>query len=241
MDGIKLGKVFGIEIWLHYTWFFIFLLVVTSYSFDILPRVLQQFSAISYLLIGLVITLLFFGSILFHELAHSLYARKKGLYVRRITLFIFGGAAEIESEPKKPVTEFVMAGVGPLASIALAVVFFSIALIGLVTGSVTLQVIGSTLAVTNFILAIFNLIPGFPMDGGRMVRAALWKLTGNFQQATRIASFLGKVTAALIIVFGIIRVVMGVGIGGFWLILIGIFLFGAASAANRERRLNPEV
>jgi len=180
-----------------------------------------------YLLIGAITSLLFFASVLLHELAHSLVALKLGEEVRSITLFILGGVAEIRDEPGRPSREFYMALVGPLSSLAIATLFLGLWYL-LQEISQPLAALCRYLALINLILAIFNLIPGFPMDGGRILRAIIWKITGNLRKATRIASIAGQAIAFLLIIFGIWQILMGFFFNGMWIALIGWFIHSAA-------------
>jgi len=175
---------------------------------------------------GPLTSLLVFVCVLIHELAHSLVAIQQGEKVRSITLFILGGVAQISEEPKKPFKEFIMALVGPLSSLLLALIFFILAffLRGI---SEPLYASVSYLAIINTILAVFNLLPGFPMDGGRVLRSILWKITGNLKKATRIASLTGQAFAFFLIFGGILQI-LSANISGLWLIFIGWFLHSAA-------------
>lgn len=186
-----------------------------------------------YLLIGAATSLLFFASVLLHELAHSLVALKLGEEVRSITLFILGGVAEIKDEPRRPSREFYMALVGPLSSLGIALVFLGL-WYWLREISQPLAALCRYLALINLILAVFNLIPGFPMDGGRILRAIIWKITGNLRKATRIASIIGQVIAFLLILFGIWQILIGFFFNGIWIALIGWFIHSAAARGYQQ-------
>jgi Zn-dependent protease/CBS domain-containing protein len=172
-----------------------------------------------------------FGSLILHELSHSVVARRYGLPIRGITLFIFGGVAEMEEEPANPKTEFLMAIAGPIASLFLAAAFYILSLLG-EAGGVPEAVLGVTryLAFINGLLAAFNVIPAFPLDGGRVLRAALWYWKADLRWATRIASQVGVSFAYILIALGVLNVLGGNFVGGMWWFLIGLFLRGAASA-----------
>jgi Zn-dependent protease len=232
--GIKIGRIFGIELWLDYSWFVLFFLIGLTFTAGLLPAQFPDLSPPAILASGLLITLLFFVSIIIHELSHSLYAKKQGLEIRRITLFIFGGASEVVEDPKTPGQEFVLAAVGPLASFVLSLVFGAVWLAGEQVDYLPLIAIGSTLGIVNFALAVFNVLPGFPMDGGRMFRAAAWKLTGDMERATRYAATGGKIFAFLLIFYGALQLLLGALLGGLWLILIGFFLNQAASYSYQQ-------
>jgi Zn-dependent protease/CBS domain-containing protein len=172
-----------------------------------------------------------FFSLIVHELSHSVVARRYGLPIRGITLFIFGGVAEMDEEPASPKVEFLMAIAGPIASILLAGAFYLLSVWGSAAGAPD-AVLGVTryLAFINALLAAFNVIPAFPLDGGRVLRAALWYWKADLRQATRIASQVGVTFAFLLIALGVINVLGGNFVGGMWWFLIGLFLRGAASA-----------
>lgn len=224
---LKLGRVLGIEIGLHYSWFLIALLIVFSLS--------AQFHATSplwsdRLIFGMAVVtaLLFFVSLLLHELAHSLVATSNGLPVREITLFALGGVSQIEKNPTSAKLEFWMAFVGPLTS----------ALIGLICVTVA-RTMGDPrldpwtavflwLGYINFSLAVFNLMPGYPLDGGRVLRALIWWKTGDANRSTRLAAKTGQVVAFVFIALGIFEFFTGAGFGGLWLAFIGWFLLQAA-------------
>jgi Zn-dependent protease/predicted transcriptional regulator len=244
--GIRIGRIFGIQIILDYSWIFIFLLVTWSLTSSF-ARAHPEWGAGGNLGLAVAGALLFFGSVLVHELAHSLVAIAQGLPVRNITLFLFGGVANIQREPPSPRAEFLITIVGPIASFLLGVLF---TLLGGVAGEVgtiarapeaVLARLGPLatmllwLGSVNLILAVFNLIPGFPLDGGRVLRSALWAATGDLQKATRWASWVGQAVAWLFIVGGVAMAFgtrlpfFGTGlVSGLWLIFIGWFLNGAA-------------
>ena len=182
---------------------------------------------------GLISSLLLFVSVLLHELAHSLVARRRGLPVKSITLFIFGGVSNIEREPTSPGIEFQMAVVGPLTSLVIGVICFLLQL-PLQGSNSPLEGILFYLAVTNILLGVFNLIPGFPLDGGRVLHSIVWRLTGNLRQATRVASLTGQFIAYLFILLGIWIFFAGSILDGLWLGFIGWFLLSAAQSANAQ-------
>lgn len=184
---------------------------------------------------AIVTTIGLMFSIVFHEMSHSLVARRYGLPIRGITLFVFGGVAEMEDEPTNPKGEFWMAVAGPAASLVLSAIFFI--LTGLGIGWHAPRAVTATLrylAFINGMLAIFNLIPAFPLDGGRMLRAALWYWRGDVAWATRIAATAGEVLGIALMVLGVIYLIQGYIIGGIWWILIGMFVRGAAEASYRQ-------
>ncbi|UCE19354.1 MAG: site-2 protease family protein [Gemmatimonadota bacterium] len=229
----RIGRIFGIEIFIDSSWLIIFALITWSLSSFYFPHYHPGWSVRMYWLIGVTTSIIFFMSVLIHELAHSLVAKKQGEEVRNITLFIFGGAAQIADEPDRPSKEFRMAIVGPLTSIALAVVFGIIWLIAREINQ-PLAALTRYVAFINVMLALFNLLPGFPLDGGRVLRSIVWGATGNFRRATRIATWAGQVLAFIFIVWGIIQVFAGSFIGGLWIAFIGWFLHSAASRSYHQ-------
>jgi Zn-dependent protease len=222
----KIGKIAGIEIHIDSSWFVIFILFTWALANSYYPQQYPDWPKGQYWLIGVFTSLLMFASVLFHELAHSLVAKAQGEEVRRITLFILGGVAQISEEPKKPWKELTMALVGPVSSMALAFGFFVMSFF-LAGVSETLKASFFYLALINFILGLFNLLPGFPMDGGRVLRALIWQATGDVKKATSIASKAGQGVAFLLIFLGVFQILRG-NLGGFWLIFVGWFLHSAA-------------
>lgn len=229
----SIGHLFGIDIRIDSSWVIIFAFVTWMLSGYYFPSQYANWPLWQYLLIGAMTSLLFFASVLIHELAHSLVALKQGEEVRSITLFILGGVAEIKDEPRKPSREFYMALVGPLSSLGIALVFLAL-WYWLRTISQPLAALCRYLALINLILGIFNLIPGFPMDGGRILRAAVWKITGNLRRATRVASVTGQAVAFLMIVFGIWQILRGFFFNGMWIALIGWFIHSAATRGYQQ-------
>jgi Zn-dependent protease len=224
---VKLGKVWGIPIGLHPSWFLIFGLVTWSLAMGFFPQEYPQLSTAAYWLLGVVTSLLFFGSVLVHELGHALLALRNRIPVRSITLFIFGGVAQIEKEPSSPGVEFRIAIAGPLASLGLFLLFGGLWLAD--QGVSILAAPSIWLARINLVLAVFNLIPGFPLDGGRVLRALVWRVTGSFYRATRLAASAGQVVALGFIGLGVFAIFGGSLYNGLWLAFIGWFLQNAAA------------
>ena len=183
---VSLGRIWGIPIGLHTSWFIIFLLLTFSLAVGYFPNEYDNLSAPAAWLLGAITSILFFGSVLAHELAHAWVALRNGIPVRSITLFIFGGVAQIEREPHTPGAEFRIAIAGPVMSLALAGLFYGLYQIDQPVAYLAAPSI--YLARINLILGLFNAIPGFPLDGGRVLRAIVWKFTGNLRRATRIAA-----------------------------------------------------
>jgi Zn-dependent protease/predicted transcriptional regulator len=232
--GISLFKIAGILIRLDFSWFIIFGLVLFALSAGYLPRAFPGQDPQTYWIAGLVATLLFFASVMLHELAHSLVAIRHGIDIPEITLFIFGGVSRLSQEPTDPKTEFKIAVVGPLTSFALAAAFgaLRVALQGF-EPSLIVVVIGY-LTWINLALGIFNLIPGFPLDGGRILRAFLWWRTGSLTRATKVASDFGKGFAMAIMILGALQIFAGALINGLWFIFIGMFLRGMSVQGYEE-------
>jgi Zn-dependent protease/predicted transcriptional regulator len=228
---IKLGRILGIEIGLHYSWFIIALLITLSLAGHFRVHNPSWGESLSWTL-AVITALLFFTSIVVHELAHAAVAKARGLPVRSITLFALGGVAQIEKEATDAKTEFWMGIVGPITSLLIGAICLGIAL---VTGwtpwgfpSKPLPAMLMWLGYINIMLAIFNMIPGFPLDGGRVLRAIVWWINGDANRATKIAAMVGQLVAFAFIVLGIWRFFAGAGVGGLWLAFIGWFLLVAS-------------
>jgi len=233
-SSIRLFRIAGIDIGIHYTWIFIFVLIAWSLAQGFFPQAYPGWSTTTYWVTGFVASLLLFVSVLLHELAHSLVARARGLPVRSITLFIFGGVSNLEEEPQQPRVEFFMSIVGPLTSLVLAGICWGI--FQLVEGQSTPA--AATLfylALINALLAGFNLLPAFPLDGGRVLRSILWGTTGSLTKATNIAAISGRVFSWLFIGYGVYQLLwVGNLFGGLWIAFIGWFLGNAADTSRRE-------
>lgn len=229
--GIDLFRAGRVQISIDYSWFVIFFLVFLSLAAGYFPAEYPGYAWLSYGLVGLAATLLFFASVLVHELSHAAVANSLGENVRRISLFIFGGMAHLSGEPKNPSAELKIAAVGPLTSFVLAGFFWLVAWGTKSAGLDAMFVAGFRyLALINVALAVFNLLPGFPLDGGRLLRAHFWRRSGSLPRATAHAADWGKGIAIGLMVLGALEIFGGALVGGFWLILIGLFLRGAAQA-----------
>jgi len=238
MNGFRLGSIFGFEIRIDFSWFIILFLIVWSFSFAVFPAQVPGHTQAVYLIMGVSGALLFFASLLAHEIAHSLVARRRGIEVEGITLFVFGGMARTRSEAKSPGDEFVIAGVGPLASVALAGLLWLIAWLGDGAGvPPVITVVLAYLAWLNLLLAVFNMLPGFPLDGGRVFRAIAWRITGSLERATRLATGGGKALGLLLAGMGIFMAFRVDVVGGLWLVFIGWYLRTAAVASYQQHRL----
>ena len=224
--GIKLFTVRGIEIRLDYSWFLIFALV--TYSLADYDK-LRAWPVLVRATLGLVMSLLFFVSVLLHELSHSFVAQSHGIRVPRITLFIFGGAAQIAEEPKSAGDEFLMAAAGPAMSVLLGMVCGGLFLVFRTIRLDPLMVVFQYLALINVSLAVFNLIPGFPLDGGRVLRSIIWGASQDMAKSTRIASWVGQAVAVMFIAGGaVMGLVLHAVFNGMWIAFIGFFLLRAA-------------
>jgi Zn-dependent protease/predicted transcriptional regulator len=224
---IKLGRVFGIEIGLHYSWFLIALLIVFSLSSQFHASNPQWGDGVI-LSLAVATAILFFVSLLLHELAHSIVAKSNGLPVKEITLFALGGVSQIEKNPTSARLEFWMAFVGPLTSAVIGGICLLAARTVAGASSDPWMAMLLWLGYINLALAAFNLIPGYPLDGGRVLRAIIWWTTGNADRSTRAAAKVGQAVAFAFIAFGIFRFFGGAGIGGLWIAFIGWFLLQAA-------------
>ncbi len=235
MGAIRLGKIFGIEVRLHFSWVIIFFLVGYTLSFFYFPEQYEGLPQSTYITMGLITTFFFFASILFHEMSHSLVARRNGIPIRFITLFVFGGVSSIAKEPDSPNVELKMAAAGPAASLFLGVFFGAVGVVAAVAGAgAPITGVAAYLAFINVLLAAFNLVPGFPLDGGRLLRALIWKLTGSIQRATKIAADFGRGVAVLLIAGGLFLVLTNYLINGLWFIFIGWFLDQAARGSYQQ-------
>ena len=232
---IPLVKLLGFQIRFDLTWLIIVALVVWSLSADYFPASYGELPTHTYLWMGIVGAVGFFASIILHELAHSWVGRRLGLEIQGITLFVFGGASELSEEPASARTEFLMAAAGPLASIVLSIAFFVVAS-AIEAGGVSPPLAGVMryLAGINAILAAFNLLPAFPLDGGRILRALLWGWRGDMIWATRIAAGIGGMLGLLLVVLGIASIVGGNLVQGMWSFLIGLFIRSAASGSQQQ-------
>lgn len=235
MRDFRIGSVLGIEVRIHISWFVVFFLLVWALSASLFPAAYPQLTQQTHFFMGVAGTLLFFASLLGHELAHSIVARARGIAVEGITLFIFGGVARTAREARHPGDEFLIAVVGPLASVAIGIVFGLIWWFGTWLGlSVAITGVAAYLGLLNMLLAVFNMLPGFPMDGGRILRAFLWRLSGNVRKATHVAAGAGKIVGYGLIAIGVWRLFSAEIVGGIWMVFIGIFLRQTAATSYQQ-------
>lgn len=232
--AIRLGRILGIPIGANYTWFIALWVLAWSLAVAYYPARFPGFPPSTYWTMGILSAILLFASVVIHELGHALAARRYGIRTRNIMLFMFGGVAQIAKDPPTPGAEVAVAAAGPLTSLALGGLFAG--LHRLAVGS-ALGAIIAYLAWVNAGLAGFNLIPGFPLDGGRMLRALIWRLTGSLERATLVASRTGQVVAITLIGIGVLRAFTGSAIGGLWLILLGWFMDTGAQGSYQQALL----
>ena len=229
---IRIARIAGIPIRIHITWLIALFLVTWTLGVGYYPNEYPNWNGYLYWAAGSGSALLLFLSVLLHELAHSLVALAKGLPVSGITLFIFGGVSAIKLDAHTPADEFWVAVVGPVTSLALAAAF---AIAGeFVSSAVVLSAVLRYLAFINLFLALFNLVPGYPLDGGRVLRAIAWAVSGNLDKATALAAGAGHVVAFMLISWGVFQLFSGNLLGGVWTAFIGWFLHGAAESSRQE-------
>lgn len=233
--SLKILRLFGIPIFVHVSWLVIFGLVTWTLATGYFPERYPEITARGAWLRSLAASLLFFVSILLHELGHALVALRHGIEIRSITLFIFGGVARLGQDPEDGRTEFKVAVAGPVVSIALGAVFYGAASLPFLSEAA--HSVARYLAFINIAIAIFNLVPAFPLDGGRLLRGLVWSFAGK-GRATRIAAGAGSVFAYLLIGAGIMTLFMGNGVAGVWYALIGWFLREASAGAFRELKMD---
>jgi len=233
--SFKLVTLFNIPIEINYTWFIILGLVIFTLARGYFPATNPELSAPAHWLMAIIAAILLFASLLAHELSHSIVANRNDLPIHGITLFVFGGVAHLEKEPPSPMVEFKMAIAGPAMSFSLAIIFFALTqmLYNLGVAPYILS-ITNYLFIINLVVGIFNLIPGFPLDGGRIFRAALWSFMKDLKKATGIASAFGRGFAFFLMAVGLLEIFAGAFISGIWLIFIGLFLQEAAEVSYRQ-------
>lgn len=229
--GFQIGRAFGIPIYLDPSWFIIFFLITLTLRTQFTVQH-PGWTAGQHWMLGVITSVLFFASVVFHELSHSVVARHYQLPVDSITLFVFGGVSRIERDPPNARQEFNIAIAGPLSSLFLAGCFWLVA--HYFHGNDMVIAASRWLWWVNLTLALFNLVPGFPLDGGRVLRGIAWGITGDFTRATRIATLAGKFFAYLMILVGVWQALMGNWVGGLWLAFIGWFLLTAAQQSYAQ-------
>jgi Zn-dependent protease/predicted transcriptional regulator len=232
---IKLFAILGFNVWIDFSWIIIAVFVTWTLALGVFPYYYGKFSMTTYWLMGIVGTLGLFTSIIIHELCHSLVSRNVGLPIKGITLFIFGGVSEMSDEPPNPRAEFLMAIVGPLSSIFLGILLYGVFILGeKIQWPEPVNAVINYLSIINGMLAGFNLMPAYPLDGGRVLRSALWVWKKNIRWATNVASQIGSGFAVILIIMGIFVFIGGNFIGGMWWFLIGWFLRNASESSYRQ-------
>jgi Zn-dependent protease len=234
-QSISLGRLFGIPVYLDYSWFLIFALLTWTLAVGYFPSQFKNWPTVEYWLIGAATAIMLFVSVLLHELGHSIVALFYKIPVRSITLFIFGGISQISSEPTTPLSEFLISIAGPLVSVLLGAIFFFLR--PLTASTEPILALVQYLIYINIALAIFNLIPGYPLDGGGVLMSIIWGITNNMSQARIIAANIGRVIAYLFIILGVWQAFSGNFINGLWIAFIGFFLNSAASGQVQQQKI----
>ncbi|MFJ6199316.1 site-2 protease family protein [Micromonospora sp. NPDC092111] len=236
--SFRLGRIAGVPVGVNWSVLVIFLLIAWALSANQFPRSYPDRPTWAYVLAGLAAAVVFFVGLLAHEVAHAVVAKRNGIAVEGITLWLFGGVSQLKGEARDPGAELRIAGVGPLVSLLIGLFFGAIAVVVSLAGGHGL-LLGSLawLAGINVLLAVFNVLPAAPLDGGRLLRAAVWKATGDRTKASVVAARAGWVLGVLLIGVGIWQFLTGFGVGGLWLALIGWFLIGAAGVEQRQARM----
>lgn len=234
--SFSVARIFGITIEIHLSWLAILALLAWTLSDAVFPDRYEGWSTAAYWAVGCTAAVLLFVTVLIHELAHAVVAKRRGLDVPRITLFIFGGVSHMSRQPKSPGEEFAIAAAGPLTSLVIAIVSLGLAL-ATEGSSEKASGIFYYLGTVNVMLAIFNILPGFPLDGGRVLRSIAWKRTSSFRRATRIASGVGEVFGYGLLLVGAAMLLSGYAVNGIWFAFIGWFLLNAARAEANNLQL----
>ena len=238
--SVRVARLFGIDINIHFSWILIFFLVVLNLA-DSFPQQFPQWSNQKGLVVASITAFLFFGSVLAHELAHSLVARRFQMSVSSITLFLLGGVANLRKEPPSAKAEFFMAAAGPATSVLIGIVGLAIAFLldprAAIPNVEAIQAVAGYLGTVNLYLAAFNLIPGFPLDGGRVLRSIIWALSGDRNRATNIAARGGQLVAFALGAFVVYEVIVLREVSGLWLGLIAYFLYNAATSTLQQEKI----
>jgi Zn-dependent protease/predicted transcriptional regulator len=241
-ESVRLGRIAGIRVGLNFSVFVIVAILVVGLAFGRFPQLFPGHGPVAYTLAGLLSAVLFLGSLLVHELAHAVTARRHGVEVNGIVLWLFGGVAELRGEPATPGADFRIAVVGPVTSVLAGLVFGAIAVVLAVAGATDLVIaIFGYLAGVNVVLAVFNLVPAAPLDGGRVLRALLWRRSGDRARAAVSAARAGRVFGYALVAVGFLEVVSGLGFSGLWLVLLGLFLVNLAMAEEQQTRIGQRL
>ena len=226
--SIRLGRIFGIEVGFNWSLIFIFALVAWTLATNVLPQTVPGSAPLLYWLVGAIGAILFYASLLAHELSHAIVARRNGVKVAGITLWLFGGVSQLEGEPASARSEALIAGVGPLTSFVVGGVAIGIAIV--IPGTDLASALFSWLGFVNIVLGLFNLVPAFPLDGGRLLSSLLWWRSGSRVSGVHNAVRVGRVFAYLMIAAGVLGLFLGSGVSGIWLAFVGWFLLSAGAA-----------
>jgi Zn-dependent protease len=229
-SSLELGRIAGIRVGIHWSWLVVFALFVWTLSTDVFPSTNPDLGDGAHVAMAFVAAMLFFTSVLLHELGHALQARRERIEIEGITLWLFGGVATLKGAFTGAGTEFRIAIAGPLVSLGLAIGFVAIALLD---GPQEVDGVAAWLGYVNVALLVFNLVPAVPLDGGRMLHAALWRLKGDFGRATRTATGIGRTFGYALIAVGVVLLVRGDATSGVWMAFLGWFLLAAAGAEGR--------
>lgn len=237
-ESVRLGRIAGIDVGINWSVFLTLFIIVSGLASGRFPLLYPDLDSSAYIVAGVVAGVVFLLSLLAHEVSHALVARGNGVNVDGITLWMFGGVARLHGEPDNPAAELRISAVGPAVSLSLAAVFFAVAVVlgALATPDLIVGVF-TWLAIINAVLAVFNLMPAAPLDGGRVLRAFLWKRHGDRSRASVTAARAGRAFGWLLVALGLLQVVLGVGFGGLWMALIGWFITMAAGAEEQQARL----
>jgi len=233
MPGYRIGSLGGFDVYVNFSWLIGIVLITFSTATNVFPSLYPGQGAITYFLLGFFSAILLFVSVLIHEFAHSLVARARGIHVKYIVLFILGGVSTFEQEAQTPGTEFLVAIVGPLTSLLIGALAFLLLLPLRGVPSAATAIL-SYLSFVNVLLGLFNLIPGFPLDGGRVLRGIIWRIVGNARTATNITTIIGQIIAYLFILVGIWLLFYGAWLDGIWLGFIGWFMLNAAQTMRTQ-------
>lgn len=234
-NSIRLGQIFGIPVGIDFSWFLVFILFTWSFATGYYPAEFKNWSTVEYWAVGAVTAVMLFASVLLHELGHSWVALQYKIPVRSITLYIFGGISQISAEPTSALSEFWITIIGPIVSFALAGIFAILTII--VSGFAPLLALFKYLAYINLVLGAFNLIPGFPLDGGGVLMSIVWGITHNRHRAVLFASIAGNVFAYLFIFYGVFQIFSGNLMNGLWIAFIGWFILTASRGQIQQERI----
>ncbi len=232
-NSLRIAVIKGIPVEIHFSWLLIFLLLSISLALGYFPDAVESYSPLEYWIAAVITTLIVFASVLTHEFGHSMVALKAGIPIKNITLFIFGGVAQMESEAEEAATEFKLTAAGPLTSLLLAVVFGSIYYLFMIPGLLISEAV-LIIARINLVMVVFNMIPAFPLDGGRLFRSAIWFFSNNLITATRIAVGFGSVLSFMVMALGFAMIFFQGNIFGLWLIFIGWMIYQAGQSSYSQ-------